>query len=398
MTEPLGRAQILPYLFGLAGRGADIEILSFEPEGTTEEALEVTRDKMRHAGIAWRPRVRSAKHDLRTKLLESAGASFEGLARALARRPQIIHARSYLPAAVADLVATLSPKAKLLFDCRGMLGDEYVDGGYWTRDRVEYKMLKRVEKRLFHRTEGLVVLTSALRRWLDGQHVLGPRTEVAVIPCCVDLARFEASEAARAEARASFGLAEGTVAVVYSGSLGNWYLEPEMARFYAAVKARHADARFVVLSRSKTDSLRAAFAAQGIPEEDILVRSVAPDSMPTTLPLGDIGVSFIRPCFSKTGSSPTKVAEYLSAGMPAVLNGDIGDQAELGDAPEACVVLSSFDDAAMASAADRAVALAKRPFEARKVAARAAAEDHFSLAKIGVPRYEALYRALTREN
>lgn len=395
MTEPLGQAQVLPYLFGLAGRGVEIELLSFEPAGTPREELEATAESMRSAGVRWSPRVRSARHDLPTKLLESSSASVAALRAALARRPDIVHARSYLPAAVADLVASVTPRAKLLFDCRGMLGDEYVDGGHWTRDRLEFKLLKRVEHRLFRRSEGVVVLTAALRDWLEAQAALGPSTEVQVIPCCVDLDRFRADERARAAARADLNLGPSTLAVVYSGTLGSWYLEPEMARFFAAVKASHADARFVVLSRSSTASLQRAFASCGLSSDDIVVRSVRPAEMAATLPLGDIGLSFIQPCFSKLGSSPTKVAEYLAAGMPAVVNVGVGDQASLAVEADACVVLPSFEPASVTAAAARAVTLATRDFAQRSASARAAADKHFSLTRVGVPRYEALYRALT---
>lgn len=397
MTEPLGRAQILPYLFGLAARGADIEVLSFEPEETSNASIEETRALLASKGLGWRPQVRSKRHDMATKFFESGKGVLMGLSRALLRRPHIIHARSYLPAAVADVIATSMPRAKLLFDCRGMIGDEYVDGGRWTQDRLEYRMVKRVEHRLFHRAEGMVVLTEALAKWLrDGQH-LGPNVNLAVIPCCVDLERFGADAEVRLRGRASLGLEPDELAVLYSGSLGHWYLEAEMARFTQQVKHKHPRTRFVLLSRSDTSSLREAFKRVGLTDADLIVRSVKPDAMPATLPAGDIGLSFIQPCFSKMGSSPTKVAEYLAAGMPTVVNGTIGDQRDLARDGQACSVVDDFSDAALEEAAANAVATAKLPFAVRSALTRSAAETHFSLSSIGVPRYVALYEALASD-
>src|SRR5689334_3846106 len=51
MTEPLGQSQVLPYLVGLAKRGAQIEILSFEAEGTKPEAVEALAARLARAGI-----------------------------------------------------------------------------------------------------------------------------------------------------------------------------------------------------------------------------------------------------------------------------------------------------------------------------------------------------------
>ena len=39
----------------------------------------------------------------------------------------------------------------------------------------------------------------------------------------------------------------------------------------------------------------------------------------------DIGLSFIKPSYSKLASSPTKIAEYLASGLPIICNAGIGD-------------------------------------------------------------------------
>jgi glycosyltransferase involved in cell wall biosynthesis len=396
MTEPLGRAQVLPYLFGLSARGAEVHILSFEPVGTGNAAISAMRDLLAQHRVTWDPMVRSASHDLSVKLVESSRALTRSLTTAFRRRPDIVHARSYVPAAVFDVVSRVVPGAHLLFDCRGMLGDEYVDAGHWTHQRVEYKMLKAVERRLFRSAHGAVVLTHKLERWLRERDMVGPKVNLEVIPCCVDLDRFSADPAARAAARAELGVAEHELVVLYSGSLGTWYLERDMVRFFTEVKRLRPNARLVVLSQSKRDGFEKALADAGHDVAAVAFRAVAPADMPRMLTAGDIGLSFIMSCFSKMGSSPTKVAEYLAAGLTAVLNGDIGDQADLRREPDSCVVLPDWSDASMAAAASRAVALAEQPYAVRASRGRTAAERHFSLAHIGVPRYERLYQALAR--
>jgi glycosyltransferase involved in cell wall biosynthesis len=116
--------------------------------------------------------------------------------------------------------------------------------------------------------------------------------------------------------------------------------------------------------------------------------------MPSFLSACDVGLSFILSSFSKAGSSPTKVAEYLACGIPVVLNGDIGDQADLAADRDAAVVIESFAEAHLVAAADRALALAGRPLGERIAAGRAAARERFDLETVGVARYERLYRAL----
>jgi glycosyltransferase involved in cell wall biosynthesis len=394
MLENLGQSQVLPYLVGLGRRGVDIDLLSFELAGADDAAIETLRSSLSHEGIRWAPLRRRQDPRLRVKLAESTRGVMKALALALARRPDIVHGRSYLPTAVCDVVATLVPRARLLFDCRGMLGDEYVDAGYWTKDRVEYKLVKRYEARAFRRAEGVVVLTEALKRWVLERDWLGPRTHIEAVPCCVDLQRFKFDESARARLRKELGIDDAFV-VVYAGSLGTWYCEQEVARF-AGMLRREAKQRvaFLLLTPSPTEVLTGHLRREGFNEDDIVARRVPPRDMAAFLSAGDVAVSFITSCFSKKGSSPTKVAEYLACGLPVVLNGDIGDQSDLSEETEACVVLKSFSDDELRRAVPRLLELGTRDKAERVRDGRKVAEARFGIESIGVGRYERLYRAM----
>lgn len=396
MLENLGQSQVLPYLRGLAARDIAIDLLSYELPDADRGEIEALRRALRGQNITWTPLQRRRDPRLTVKISESARGVLGAFGTALARRPDIVHGRSYFPTAICDVVATVVPRAKLLFDCRGMIGDEYVDAGYWTEERIEYRLVKRYESRAFRRAEGVVVLTKALERWIAEQGWFGSRTRVAAIPCCVDMERFRFDLGARARLRPELGIDDRLV-LVYAGSLGSWYREPQLARF-AGILKRRAERRiaFLVLTPSPPEELVGLLEAEGLSRDEIVVRRARPQEMSGYLSAGDIGLSFIMSCFSKKGSSPTKVAEYLACGLPVVLNGDIGDQAELAADAEACVVLDGFADAELEDAADRALALAQRPLTERVAASRRVAEDRFGLEKVGVARYEELYRALGR--
>jgi glycosyltransferase involved in cell wall biosynthesis len=401
MAENLGQSQVLPYLRGLVRRGAEIDLVSFELATLAADARQEIVAGLARDGIRWHALVRTMGTPLATKVAEAARGAALAVRTALERKPDIVHGRSYFASAICDAARQLSRRSKLLFDCRGMIADEFLDCGYWTKDRPEYRLVKAYEPRLFRRSEGVVVLTRALAAWLRGRELLGPSSVLEVVPCCVDREKFRPSDEARARIRAELGLEDGLV-VLYAGSLGSWYLEPAMARFAAAVRARAAavgDRRrvaFVCLTPSDASGLERELVTAGFPRADVRVRKVAPRSMPEHLSAGDIGLSFIQSCFSKKGSSPTKVAEYLACGNVAVVNGDIGDQADLATERDACVVLDDFGTPAIEAAAAAAVDLASRPRDARVHAAVAVARRHFDLEEIGVARYAALYEALAR--
>ncbi len=55
MTDPLGQAQVLPYLFQLAKKGYDITILSCEKKDRIEKEGADIRNTITEAGIKWHP-------------------------------------------------------------------------------------------------------------------------------------------------------------------------------------------------------------------------------------------------------------------------------------------------------------------------------------------------------
>lgn len=394
LTEPLGQSQILPYVRGLADRGIDMDLVSFEPPGAEAKVIDALAERLRGTRVHWHPLRRAASHRLRRKVFELSSGVLSGLRQALAHRPRIVHARSYLPTAMAEMVRAVTPGARVVFDCRGMLGDEYVDCGHWTKEQLEYRLLKACESRFFHRADAVVVLTRALRSWLRAHGKVPSDKSVHVVPCCADLEKFDATAEERAASRAALGIADDQLVITYSGSLGTWYLEDEMARFVAQVQKRAPRAVWLVLTPGDAASLKARAVAHGIAESSLLLRKVPPPEMPRMLAAGDLGLSFIQSCFSKMGSSPTKVAEYLAMGMPVVVNADIGDQRDLSVEANAAITLEDFSDESLRGAAERATALAQVPYAQRRAVTRDVATRHFGLIEVGITRYAALYQEL----
>lgn len=390
MTEPLGHSQVLPYVEGLARSGFRMDIVAFEPQRATADEIRAVEERLRGSGIGYYWSRRSASHSIAVKMAEATRALARLLARGLSGRPRIVHARSYLPSAVAHVAATVSPGTRFLFDVRGLLGEEYVDAGHWSAESYRYKLLKRVERRLFARADGVVVLTERHRRHLrDEACLLARETPIEVIPSCVDVGRFSSSAEARARWRHELGAGSRFV-LVYAGTLGAWYREEEMVSFYAALRRRRSSC-FALYTHSPTDRFLAALAAAQVPREEVVIRRVAPVEMPGALAAADAAVSFITPCFSKLGSSPTKTAEYLAMGLPTVLNRGIGDSDQLIDEVPAVIDAGGLGPEEIERAAER---LGAADVDGLRESARRAAVERFSIDDVGIPRYRRLYERL----
>jgi glycosyltransferase involved in cell wall biosynthesis len=390
MTEPLGQSQVLPYLRGLARSGWSIDLVAFEPAAAAEDKIRALASGLGEQGIRYTWSRRRPSHHLAVKVADAAEALGRALGRAAGSRPRIVHARSYLPGAVAQLVTTLIPGARFVFDCRGLAGDEYIDFGHWTRDDVRYRLLKRAERVLFGRAHAVVTLTYRLRDWLRQQGFTRADSLVEVIPCCADLDRFRPDRDARAASRIHLRAGDRFV-LAYSGSLGSYYCDEEMAMLFAALHRRR-PSLLAVFTRSDTSKLRAALAREGVPESAVFVEAVEPRDMPARLAGADAAASLIQPWFSKIASSPTKVAEFLGLGLPVVANRGIGDMEGLIASSPAMIDAGGLSREELDRAADVLAACDQVPD--LRVEARRLAQAEFDLANVGVARYQRLYETL----
>jgi glycosyltransferase involved in cell wall biosynthesis len=386
LEDPLVHSQVVAYLGGLAARGHSVHLLTFDTPLTADRREELRAD-LDGLGITWHSR----RYHKRPTLPATFYDSFVGALTAfgIVRRHDLdaIHARNHVPAAMALIVKRLTG-CRMIFDLRGLMAEEYADAGNWKRGGLPYRLTQTVQRSALNQADGIVTLTDAVRRHLfDGKQ---PEAPLTVIPCCADIAGLNgASAATEADVREELRADERPI-MIYVGKFTGWYLHGEMVDFFAAARELEPDLLFVVLSQSDPEIIRREFARAGIPTSDFRVTQSEPTKVGGYLRAADFGVSFVRPCFSKISSSPTKVGEYLAAGLPVVSTAGIGDVDELLVENRVGVLVRDFAPGAYQSAARSALELA-RDRDARE-RCRAVAREKLSLADVGIPRYDELYR------
>jgi glycosyltransferase involved in cell wall biosynthesis len=398
LREPLVQTQVLPYLRRLVAGGVDVHLLTFEPrmrESWTREELEERRAALASEGISWHARAYHKSPTLPATVYDIAAGALAAARLVRRHNIDVLHARSHVAAAMGAAAKRLTGRP-LIFDIRGFLPEEYADAGVWERGGHLFRVAKRVERRLLDASDGFVVLTEKARDILFPNYDEGDTRArpVEVIPCCVDTARFRAADApSRETLREEFGF-EGRRVVVYVGALGGWYLTEETADLLAAAHAEDPSTFSLVLTQSPPEMIAGPLRARGVRDEDFLVRRVAPADVPRYLKASDIAVSFIKRCYSKLSSSPTKLAEYLASGLPVVCNAGIGDVDEVVEGNRVGVVVRELNRDAYAAALAEADALRSEPGAADRC--RECAARHFDLEKVGGERYLRLYRRVLR--
>ncbi len=386
LQEPLVQTQVLPYLRELAATDLEVHLMTFEPQmhsRWTAQALEDTQVSLERDGIRWStqryhksPSVPATVYDL------IAGAL---AAVRLVRRYgiDVVHARAHIPLAMA-LFASRITGCAVIFDIRGLMADEYADADVWAKNSVKFNIIKQIENAGIRRADQLVVLTEAMKKWLL-RNQLSDADNVEVIPCCVDLAAFS-------KASSKVEPTTGTFEVIYAGSVTGLYMLTEMGRFFLELRAREPRAFLRILTMSSATEASDQLRRVGLEPKDFWVGRISHNEVPLYLQRARLGLSFRKPTFSQIAASPTKIAEYLAAGLPVVSNAGIGDIDDLLRTESVGVVVRDFTSAEFGRAADAALALAGDP--QTQPHCIEIARRHFDLQSVGGTRYMNVYKRI----
>jgi glycosyltransferase involved in cell wall biosynthesis len=402
LREPLVQTQVLPYLREVGKSGVKVSILTFESEPQikwSKEQIAAEREKLAKEGIDWDFLTYHKRPSAPATLYDVLCGAFFVRRKVKKEKIDVLHARSHVPAMMGALVKTLSGRAKpkLLFDIRGFFPEEYTDAGIWQENGRLYRTVKKVERWLLKKADGFVVLTEQAREILfpesaeTGFDAKGRPVEV--IPCCVDLKRFEsANDKTRSEMRRKLNL-ENRFVMVYVGSFGGWYMTRETADFYGELKRQRKNAFALVLTQSKPEMIESLLRERGFFDADFLITRAAPAEIPLYLSAADAAVSFIKPCYSKKASSPTKNAEYLACGLPIIANDEIGDTTRLTKEDETGVIIKEFNAAEYSAALSELQRLLENK-ETLSEKCKESARKRFDLISVGGQRYRRIYERL----
>jgi glycosyltransferase involved in cell wall biosynthesis len=226
-----------------------------------------------------------------------------------------------------------------LFDMRGFWADERVDGGIWKLSnpifKFIYKLYKKKEIEFLIDAGAVISLTeNGKEEILSWQHkqttppaLREKQLDISVIPCCVDTELFDKDKVTidrQSELRTSLNIQADQFVLGYVGSIGTWYMLPEMLDFFQVVEKSNPTAIFLFIS-NEGDKVKELAAQKGISEDKIRVISCLHSQVASYISLFTASIYFIIPAYSKKASSPTKQAELMSMGIPVICNAGVGD-------------------------------------------------------------------------
>lgn len=384
LLEPLGQSQILPYLKGLS-RDHRITLISFE-----KPADRLNPDRMawlRQQCIIHHIHWIALQFRLQPRPWAPALAVPQLALVALGqwrhrRKPLLVHARSYVPAAIALLLHRLTGVA-FIFDMRALWPEELITAGHLRRGSLLHRALLWLERRCLQESSAVVSLTQAAVVYLKQQYpkeLAGQR--IAVIPTCADLQRFQPAERAPAAP-----LVIGCIGTVLSG----WFLIDWLRAFFEAIARADATARLELISRDTPAAILAALQPGADWSDRLQIQSANPTEMPGIVQRHTASVMFFTGGLSKLGSSPTRMAEVLGCGRPVVANPGVGDVEQVICRHRVGVLARGSGPAEMDACVAELFTLLNDPQLVSRC--RSTAEELFSL-ESGIAAYGHVYNAI----
>jgi glycosyltransferase involved in cell wall biosynthesis len=387
LLEPLGRSQVLSYLVRLSNEYR-VTLVTFEKQDelADRDAVAALRAECAALGIDWRPQRYHHRPRLPATLWDLLVLLCQTLRHSLRRDVRLVHCRSYIPAIAAWLCGKVTRKP-FVFDMRALWPEEMVTAGRLKTTSFVFSALKWVERRLLRNAVTVVSLTEAGVHHLVTVYPEIPRERFRVITTCVDVDRFHVPEKNAASGRLAHRspFVVGTMGTLLSG----WFYLDAFFRFFLAVKAVRPDAVLSIVTRDDHEEVLSRASESGVNEKDIRIASASADDMPDYLAAMDVGVMFFA---EKPGSAPTRLGEFLSAGVPVVGNTGIGDLGDLIRHYDVGTVIENpFDEKELGEKA-RSL-LEEYDHILQRGSCRAAAETYFTV-EAGAARYREIYRDL----
>jgi len=393
MTDSLGQSQVLPYLFGLAKKGVKIHLISFEKKEFSKDIPRIKK-LCDENGVVWHPQNYTKKPPLISTVRDIRKMKKVALALHEEVGFDLVHCRSYIPAIIGRFFQK-KKNLKLVFDMRGFWADERIEGGIWDIKnpvfKKAYNYFKKKEVEFFNESDAIVSLTHNGKNEIESWENIPNRPQIEVIPCCVDLDHFRSDKVDKIDLekkRNELGISTEDFVLGYVGSIGTWYMLPEMLDYYAVLRQQKPSSKFLFISREPKENILNIALEKGIPKNEIIVTGTTHNEVPIYVSLFDFSIFFIRPTFSKKASSPTKQGELMALGIPIICNAGVGDTDLIIKDANAGIVLENLDT-------ESYQACSLDPSDYNKSEIRAGAEKWYSL-KNGVEKYFGIYEKLLK--
>ena len=306
LLDPLGQSQVIPYIQYLAAVGHSFTIISFEKEDRSPAEISALEQRLGEAGVEWtRLPFRSGKLEFVRRVISGIAAVRRVCGRI---NPDIVHLRGFIPAVIYKLSRSRVPH---LYDFRGFAVEEWAEIGKLGADSLPHQVLRRIDRSAVETACGLVVLERSAEALLRKTYDV-PNVPLKVIRTCTDVTLYLPRKDSMASRQ------QGAIHFVYLGGAKRPY-RPDLAlRLVSQLINYGLDCRLDFLNERDHADIAAAAKDVGFPQDKMKVLRIDQKHIPRALQEYDCGLVFLDSSLWRRVCCPTKIGEYLAAGLPVV--------------------------------------------------------------------------------
>jgi glycosyltransferase involved in cell wall biosynthesis len=395
MTDPLGQSQVIPYLIGLTKKGYRFTILCCEKAERFSVYKNEIENLLKPFPIKWV----AIPYHRNPPVLSSAYDTFMLVQKAKKLHSndkfEMVHTRPGTPA-LAGLLIKKKLEVKFLNDVRDFFAESRVDSGAWNKNNFIYKSVygffKQKENEAIEKSDGIVCLTHKAKKIITTWPQYKSDIPLEVIPCSVGLNLFNPEKTDPTEKlklKRELNIRDHDFIFSYLGSIGSWYLTDELMFFYKKISEKIPSAKFLFISPDEESKIMDPAIKAGLDANKIIIKKAKRSEVPLLLSLSRFSVFFIKPCYSKQASSPTKHGEIMAMGIPVITNAGVGDVAEIIEKFKSGIVLKDFTAATFESVSNTIAS----GISFDNTSIRKAAFEYYNLEN-AVERYAEIYKAI----
>ena len=314
VMEPIGESQVISYLEGITNF-YKINLISFEKDSDLKNKikLENFNFRLKNYDILWSKK----KYHKFPKIISTIYNILIGLIVTsyfvIIKKIKLIHIRSYISGLMVFFLKNFFD-FKLIFDIRGFLPEEKVDRMGWNKNDIKYLFFKKLEKKLINDSDAIVCLTYQSVDILRTLFPTIPLNKFVVIPTCVDVNKFKNLKTnfiKNQEAEIVFG---------YIGTIDKAYDIHMVINLFSKFLKYNNKIIIKIFCKDSNDYLDKIFKSNNILKKNYTIQYVERNFLPNELNEIDVGIFNLKENYSIKASFPTRIAEYLSCGIPILCN------------------------------------------------------------------------------
>ncbi len=202
--------------------------------------------------------------------------------------------------------------------------DYMEESGEWKPNGLKSKIIRKYDRLIRKTAFRLYPVSNHYAEKLQKEGL--DKTQLSVIPCSVDIQRFQFSQDIRSKIRTELVINDEIKVGIYVGKFGGIYLKEEAFElFKSTYEAFESNFFLFIISPENKDEIRKQLIAVNFPIEKVYINRVDHKDVANYLSASEFAFSTIKPAPSRSYCSPIKDGEYWANGLPILITKGVGD-------------------------------------------------------------------------